>query len=172
MVRKIWGLFSSSGDQQEQPLCRSTLGLQVGAWLARGTGPAAMADACERLQVQRAILPDKMARPSLRDRVLGRTLADFQAHVPAKITLVNDDGVLTDLMRPTFPAPRGRSAGPVAPNHQQCSSAVHPQCGPGRLLEGGERERQQLPDPVVAGDGRVAQPFDQGAGHLGVDRRH
>jgi hypothetical protein len=55
-----------------------------------------MADACERLQVQRAILPGKMARPSLRDRVLGRTLADFQARLPAKITLVNDDGVLAD----------------------------------------------------------------------------
>jgi hypothetical protein len=27
-----------------------------------------------------------MARPSLRDRVLGLTLADFQARVPAKIT--------------------------------------------------------------------------------------
>ena len=55
-----------------------------------------MADACERLQVERAILPGKLARPSLRDRVLGRTLADFQAGVPAKITLVNDDGVLVD----------------------------------------------------------------------------
>jgi hypothetical protein len=44
-------------------------------------------DACERLQVQRAVLPAKLARPSLRDRVLGRTLADFQARVPAKITL-------------------------------------------------------------------------------------
>jgi hypothetical protein len=72
------------------------LGLQVGAWLARGTGPAAMADACERLEVQRAILPAKLARPSLRDRVLGRTLADFQARLPAKITVVNEDGILAD----------------------------------------------------------------------------
>lgn len=46
--------------------------------------------------MERAILPSKMARPSLRDRVLGRTLADFQARLPAKITLVNDDGVLAD----------------------------------------------------------------------------
>jgi hypothetical protein len=46
--------------------------------------------------VQRAILPAKMAHPSLRDRVLGRTLADFQAGVPAKITLVNADGVLAE----------------------------------------------------------------------------
>jgi hypothetical protein len=53
-------------------------------------------DACERLQVQRAILPGKMAHPSLRDLVLSRTLADFQAGVPAKITLVNEDGVLAD----------------------------------------------------------------------------
>jgi hypothetical protein len=45
-----------------------------------------MADACERLQVQQAILPGQLARPSLRDSVLGRTLAEFQARVPAKIT--------------------------------------------------------------------------------------
>jgi hypothetical protein len=72
------------------------LGLQVGAWLARGTGPAAMATACERLQVGRAILPDKMAHPPLKDRILGRTLAAFQARVPAKITLVDDNGFLTE----------------------------------------------------------------------------
>ena len=72
------------------------LGLQVGAWLARGTGPAAMADACQRLGVDRAILPDKLARPPLRDRVLGRTLAAFQARVPAKITVVDDDGAPVD----------------------------------------------------------------------------
>jgi len=94
-----------------------TLGLQVGAWLARGTGPAAMADACERLQVQQAILPAKLGRPSLRDRVLGRTLADFQARLPAKITLVNDDGVLAESDQIDLPGPRRRSAGPAAPNH-------------------------------------------------------
>jgi hypothetical protein len=72
------------------------LGLQVGAWLARGTGPAAMAAACERLGVDRVVLPDKLARPSLRDRVLGRTLAGFQDRLSAKITLVNDQGALVD----------------------------------------------------------------------------
>jgi hypothetical protein len=55
-----------------------------------------MADACERLQVERAIFPGKMARLSLGDRVLGRTLGDFQARVPAKITLVNNDGALAE----------------------------------------------------------------------------
>ena len=55
-----------------------------------------MADACERLQVQRAILPAKLGRPSLRDRVLGRTLAAFQDRLSAKITLVNDQGALVD----------------------------------------------------------------------------
>jgi hypothetical protein len=94
------------------------LGLQVGAWLARGTGPAAMADACERLQVQQAILPAKLARPSLRDRVLGRTLADFQARLPAKITVVNDDGVLAEPDQIDLSGPRRRSVGPAAPNHQ------------------------------------------------------
>jgi Sensory domain in DIguanylate Cyclases and Two-component system len=72
------------------------LGLQVGAWLARGTGPAAMAAACERLGVDRVVLPDTLARPSLRDRVLGRTLAGFQDRLAAKITLVNDQGALVD----------------------------------------------------------------------------
>jgi hypothetical protein len=77
-----------------------------------------MADACERLQVERAILPGKMAHPSLRDLVLSRTLADFQARVPAKITLVNDDGVLAESDQIYLPGPRRRSAGPAAPNHQ------------------------------------------------------
>jgi hypothetical protein len=77
-----------------------------------------MADACERLQVERAILPGKLARPSLRDRVLGRTLADFQARVPAKITLVNDDGVPAESDQIGLPGPRSRSVGPAAPKHQ------------------------------------------------------
>ena len=72
------------------------LGLQVGAWLARGTGPAALAAACERLGVDRVVLPDTLARPTLRDRVLGRTLAAFQDRLSAKITLVNDQGALVD----------------------------------------------------------------------------
>jgi hypothetical protein len=53
-------------------------------------------DACERLQVQQAILPAKMARPSLEDRVLGRTLADFQGPPAGQDHLVNDGGVLAD----------------------------------------------------------------------------
>jgi hypothetical protein len=72
------------------------LGLEVGAWLARGTGPAAMAAACQCLGVDRVVLPDKLAHPSLRDRVLGRTLAAFQDRLAAKITLVNDQGALVD----------------------------------------------------------------------------
>jgi hypothetical protein len=72
------------------------LGLQVGAWLARGTGAAAMAAACQRLGVDRVVLPAKLARPSLRDRVLGRTLAAFQARLSAKITLVDEHGAVVD----------------------------------------------------------------------------
>ena len=97
------------------------LGLQVGAWLARGTGPAAMADACERLQVQRAILPGKLARPSLTDRVLGRTLADFQGCVPARITLVNDDDVLAESDQIDLPGP---GADPPARQRRTTSSAA------------------------------------------------
>ena len=81
-----------------------------------------MADACERLQVQRAILPGKLARPSLRDRVLGRTLADFQARVPAKITLVNDDGVLAESDQIDLPGPLG--ADPPAWQRRTTGSAA------------------------------------------------
>jgi hypothetical protein len=55
-----------------------------------------MAAACQRLGVDRVVLPDTLARPTLRDRVLGRTLAGFQDRLPAKITLVNDQGALVD----------------------------------------------------------------------------
>jgi hypothetical protein len=37
-----------------------------------------------------------MARPPLKDRILGRTLAAFQARVPAEITLVDDNGFLVE----------------------------------------------------------------------------
>ena len=69
---KNWGQLVRLGRRYlaDQVAEGRTLGLQVGAWLARGTGPAAMADVCERLPVERAILPAKLARPSLRDRVL------------------------------------------------------------------------------------------------------
>jgi hypothetical protein len=84
-----------------------------------------MADACERLQVQQAILPAKLAHPSLRDRVLGRTLADFQARLPAKITLVNDDGVLADTGsdRPSRPPAPIRRPGSAEPPAMQLSRA-------------------------------------------------
>jgi hypothetical protein len=88
-----------------------------------------MADACERLQVQRAILPAKLAHPSLRDRVLSRTLADFQAGVPAKITLVNEDGVLVDTgsdppSRPPVPIRRPGSAEPPAMQLSRASAML------------------------------------------------
>jgi hypothetical protein len=70
--------------------CRSALGWPAGPVRPPWPTPANVS------RVQRAILPGKLARPSLRARVLGRTLADFQARLPAKITLVNDDGVLAD----------------------------------------------------------------------------
>jgi hypothetical protein len=84
-----------------------------------------MADACERLQVQRAILPGKLARPSLRDRVLGRTLAAFQARLPAKITLVNDDGVLAEPDQIGLPGPPApiRRPGSAEPPIVQLSRA-------------------------------------------------
>jgi hypothetical protein len=87
------------------------LGLQVGAWLARGTGPAAMADACERLQVQRAILPDKLAR---RRCEIASWAAPWPTSRPAcrprspssTMTVSSPTPDQTDL-----PGPRRRSAG-------------------------------------------------------------
>jgi hypothetical protein len=47
---------------------------------------------------------------------MGRTLAAFQARLPARITLVNDDGVLAEPDQTGLPGPP--SVGPAAPNHQ------------------------------------------------------
>jgi hypothetical protein len=57
------------------------MGLDAHAVTASGTGPAAMAAACRRFGVTHVVLPAKLARPSLRDRLLRRTLADFQARL-------------------------------------------------------------------------------------------
>jgi hypothetical protein len=71
--------------------------------------------------VEQAILPGKMAHPSLRDLVLSRTLAEFQARVPAKITLVNDDGVLAESDQIDLPGP---GADPSARQRRTTSSAA------------------------------------------------
>jgi hypothetical protein len=64
-----------------------------------------MAAACERFQVARVVLPDKLARPSLKDRVVGRTLAALQARLPSNIVLVDADGVLADPDQRDVPGP-------------------------------------------------------------------
>jgi hypothetical protein len=72
------------------------LGLDGAAWVARGHGPAALAAACEVLEVERVVLPATVASPPLIDRVRGHTLAAFQRRVPARISLADADGRLAD----------------------------------------------------------------------------
>jgi hypothetical protein len=84
----------------------------AGTWSSRSPGPgigaagrglAGPGHRCSRHgrrlpapRVDRVVLPAKLARPSLRDRVLGRTLAAFQARLSAKITLVDEHGAVVD----------------------------------------------------------------------------
>jgi len=72
------------------------LGLEGAAWVAAGHGPAALAAACDVLEVERVVLPAVVATPPLIDRVRGHTLAAFRRRVPARITLADLDGTLVE----------------------------------------------------------------------------
>ncbi len=69
-------------------------GVQAQAWIARGSGAAALASCQAFSGASQVLLPAKIATPSLADRVRGHTLAAFRAVVPADITLVGEDGRL------------------------------------------------------------------------------
>jgi hypothetical protein len=70
------------GHLADQLLAARRLGLDAGAWLVFGIGAPALARCCHQLGVTRVILPAKTARPSLRERLFGHTLAAFTAHLP------------------------------------------------------------------------------------------
>jgi hypothetical protein len=75
-------------------------GLHAHATLAWGTGPAAMATACQELGVTHVILPAALSRPSLRDRLFHCTLEDYQAALAGvRILLVDERGALDDTAR-------------------------------------------------------------------------
>ena len=65
--------------------------------VASGHGPAALAAACEVLEVERVVLPAGLATPRLVDRVRGHTLAAFRRRVPARISLADLDGTLAEV---------------------------------------------------------------------------
>jgi anti-sigma factor RsiW len=73
------------------------LGLDGAAWVARGHGPEALAAACEVLEAERVVLPATLAAPPLIDRVRGHTLAAFRRRVPARISLADLDGTLSEV---------------------------------------------------------------------------
>ena len=66
----------------EQLVAARRLGLDAGAWVVFGIGAKAMARCCTKLGVTRVILPASVARPSLRERLFGHTLAAFTARLP------------------------------------------------------------------------------------------
>jgi hypothetical protein len=70
------------GHLAEQLVAARRLGLDAGAWVVFGIGAKAMARCCHQLGVTRVILPAKAARPSLRERLFGHTLAAFTARLP------------------------------------------------------------------------------------------
>jgi hypothetical protein len=70
------------GHLAEQLLAARRLGLNAGAWVVFGIGAKPLARCCHQLGVTRVVLPAKMARPSLRERLFRHTLAAFTAHLP------------------------------------------------------------------------------------------
>jgi hypothetical protein len=70
------------GHLADQLLAARRLGLNAGAWLVFGIGAKPLARCCAKLGVTRVILPTSAARPSLRERLSGHTLAAFTAHLP------------------------------------------------------------------------------------------
>ena len=70
------------GHLADQFLAARRQGLEVGAWLVFGIGAKPLARCCAKLGVTRVILPASAARPSLRERLFGHTLAAFTARLP------------------------------------------------------------------------------------------
>jgi hypothetical protein len=76
-------------------------GLDAHATLPWGAGAAAVAKACQELGVTHVILPATLSRPSLRDRLLHRTLEDYQARLTGvRIAVVDEHGTLRATPRP------------------------------------------------------------------------
>jgi hypothetical protein len=74
------------------------LGLDADAALAWGAGPAAIVSCCRRAGVTHVVLPAALARPSLWDRLLRRTLNDLRAKLAGTaIILVGSGGELREL---------------------------------------------------------------------------
>jgi hypothetical protein len=81
------------GYLAEQLSYARTMGLDAGAWLPFGVGPAVMARCGAAWGVTQVVLPAKVAHPSWRTRLRGHTLAAFQAAMPGvEILLVHPDG--------------------------------------------------------------------------------
>jgi hypothetical protein len=70
------------GHLADQLVTARRLGLDTGAWLVFGIGAKPLARCCHQLGVTRVVLPAKAARPSLRERLFGHTLAAFTARLP------------------------------------------------------------------------------------------
>jgi hypothetical protein len=107
-LRRIgYGYLADQLDQAR------AMGLDARAALPRGAGPAAMARWCQQTGVTCVILPATLARPSLRDRLLRRTLADFQAKLAGvAIVLVDTTGAVRPIQaQPSGLRPTGVNAG-------------------------------------------------------------
>jgi hypothetical protein len=70
------------GHLAEQLVAARRLGLDAGAWVVFGIGAKPLARCCHQLGVTRVVLPASAARPSLRERLFGHTLAAFTARLP------------------------------------------------------------------------------------------
>jgi hypothetical protein len=82
-------------------------GVQAEAWLARGVGASAVADAVVRSGAQLVLRLTDDKRPSLLQRLLGDSLAAACRELPVPVAAVDPDGRLT------FACPSGAAAWPL-----------------------------------------------------------
>jgi hypothetical protein len=73
-------------------------GISASAWVARGSGAAALADCAAAVPGAEVLLPAKLARPGLLDRVRGNTAGALSAGVPARVRLADERGRVMPLM--------------------------------------------------------------------------
>ena len=63
-------------------------------FVARGSGAAALADCAAAVPGAEVLLPAKLARPGLLDRVRGNTAGALSAGVPVRVRLADERGRL------------------------------------------------------------------------------
>jgi len=90
---RAWELPALGRDYLTSQLRQAAeLGVRAAAWLARDGGPGDLADAVARTGAAVAFLAERERRPSLVERLRGRTVADYATRVVGDLVLVAPEG--------------------------------------------------------------------------------